>query len=719
MNTRSIQGRFLAVALCIVLGAMFVLPAMAGGADSGRRAASSGARGQVPETITDYRERYGDPQPNPGVNALADDSFPGDDLYLRSDSAMPAVVDTLDTAGDATDIFYFYAAPGEDIMLFVEPDAALGVSMELYRGSGALPVTLGVGFGGGLAVGDVAWLDYTVPESYAPGFYYIEVHAETGSGPYELWWSINSKSDGNVPGVPIPDSPFTDTVDTDYDQDDVFAIHLGAGETLDVTVTGSGADIFDAFLLEPGTLDIWNPSSVASENDVNVATLTYTPGPGEEGVYYLDIWADAEQNVEYTVDWSVTGVNAPGTLLASSPVSGILGVTPRVFYVDLTYGQKIDLAISSAGAVDVELFGPDEVDVVSGTPLSGLSYTVPYNGAGRYYVALDAALPATNYTLTYTITDAVERISGNDRYETSAKISQMNFPDGADVVVIATGASFPDALAASSLAGVYDAPVLLTDPTTLKSVTSAEIARLGATRCYIVGGTSAVSAGVASSIDAISGMTIPVRVSGNDRYSTAAAVAETVLWRHGYRLTPVALMARGDDYADALSLSPVAWAMGFPIVLTQPTSLPASTRSFLTEMPIVSVGVGGGPGAISDDVLAAVGTVPSIASVARLTYGANRYETSAALAEWGATSPWLSWAHSGVATGENFPDALSGGSGIAKSGGVMLLTGSASLNSNARTMLTTYAAEIETAELFGGTAALSSSVMTSVKRIVQ
>lgn len=719
MNTRSAQGRLLVAGVSVALSVVLATPVMAGGASPSGLAARGGSTGVVPESVLEYRDHFDAPPLNPDVNVLADDSFPGDGMYLRSDSAAPAVFDALNIAGDSTDIFHFYAAPGEDIMLFVVPGMGLGVGMELYRGPIAMPSIVNPDLmSGGVLEGDIGWINYTVPESHAPGFYYIKVTAESGSGDYQLWWSINSKSDGNMPGVLIPASPFGGSVDTFSDRDDVYAINLGAGQTLDVTVTGDGTDVVEVLLWESDTLDARDASIPAEDEVGNVASFSFAPGLGEEGVYYLDICAAEESNVGYMVDWSVSGVNIPGNPIPSAPIGGILGASPLVYYVDLTYGQRIDIDIG--GAADAELFGPNEVDIESGTPMSGLSYTVPSNGVGRYYVSLTSALPGESFTFSHTINDATERISGSDRYETSAKISQTSFPDGADVVVVATGATFPDALAASGLAGVFDAPVLLTNPGMLMSTTAAEISRLGATRCYIVGGTGAVGSGVAAAIDSLPGMNIPVRVSGSDRYSTAVAVAETVLRRHGYRLISVALMARGDDYADALSLAPIAWTDGFPILLTEPTSLPAATKSFLTDLPIDSVGIGGGPGAISDTVLGAVGDIPSIVTAERLAYGADRYETGALLAEWSsATSPWLSWAHSGVATGENFPDALSGGSGIAKSGGVMVLTGSSSLNSNARAMLTTYAAEIETAELFGGTSALSSSVMTSVKGIVQ
>ncbi|NLG11159.1 MAG: hypothetical protein GX562_06485, partial [Coriobacteriaceae bacterium] len=68
-------------------------------------------------------------------------------------------------------------------------------------------------------------------------------------------------------------------------------------------------------------------------------------------------------------------------------------------------------------------------------------------------------------------------LSGDNRYHTSTLISFRTFISSSDII-IATGADFPDALAASGLAGLLDAPVLLTAPDYLPEVIAAEITRL-------------------------------------------------------------------------------------------------------------------------------------------------------------------------------------------------------------------------------------------------
>ena len=99
----------------------------------------------------------------------------------------------------------------------------------------------------------------------------------------------------------------------------------------------------------------------------------------------------------------------------------------------------------------------------------------------------------------YTSGDVV-RLGGASRYETAMAISKHFYPDGADRVYLATGANFPDALAAASGAGINHAPILLVPPTGLTPALRAEIARLAPEEIFILGGTGAVSAAVELSL---------------------------------------------------------------------------------------------------------------------------------------------------------------------------------------------------------------------------
>jgi len=87
----------------------------------------------------------------------------------------------------------------------------------------------------------------------------------------------------------------------------------------------------------------------------------------------------------------------------------------------------------------------------------------------------------------------VQRWSGSDRYDTAAAISLGTYPQGASTAYLASGADYPDALAGAPVAALAGAPLLLTQRDCVPASTLAELARLGATKIVVLGGTSAVS----------------------------------------------------------------------------------------------------------------------------------------------------------------------------------------------------------------------------------
>jgi carboxypeptidase T len=139
------------------------------------------------------------------------------------------------------------------------------------------------------------------------------------------------------------------------------------------------------------------------------------------------------------------------------------------------------------------------------------------------------------------------------------------------------------------------------------------------------------------------------RIAGADRYATAAAVSRAS-FAPG---VPVAYLATGANYPDALAGGAAAAAQGGPVLLTQRGSLPSATATELARLQPGRIEVLGGAAAISDGVLAALDAYTS-GTVRRLA-GRDRYATAAAVSA--ATVP-RNVAIAYVATGGNYPDAL-------------------------------------------------------------
>lgn len=297
--------------------------------------------------------------------------------------------------------------------------------------------------------------------------------------------------------------------------------------------------------------------------------------------------------------------------------------------------------------------------------------------------------------------------AGSNRYETAVKISQDTFPEGSDTVIIATGLNFPDALAGSSLAGVYGAPVLLVGATVPAEV-AAEIDRLGAEDCFILGGPRAVSPSVQASL---AGMGLGItRLGGIDRFGTAELIAEETLSALGEDWDGTAFLVTGYDYPDALSAGPLSSFSGSPIFLGGPAGVSDSTRATMDDLGVETVYVLGGPSVITLDAGPGVSTL-AIA-------GANRYETAVAVAEFGSDEFGLSFGSLAIATGERFPDALTAGPAQGIKGGSMLITPSASLHSAIAAEITDRAGDIGAVSFIGGTSAISTNVRNQVNALL-
>ncbi|MRR13427.1 cell wall-binding repeat-containing protein, partial [bacterium] len=111
------------------------------------------------------------------------------------------------------------------------------------------------------------------------------------------------------------------------------------------------------------------------------------------------------------------------------------------------------------------------------------------------------------------------RIAGDTRYATSLVASKRVFTT-APAVIIANGDAPADALTASSLAGVVGAPILLTGASALDPGVADEIARLGATKAYVIGGTAVMPAALEQQVRAAGSISTVARLSGPDRYGT-------------------------------------------------------------------------------------------------------------------------------------------------------------------------------------------------------
>ena len=388
-------------------------------------------------------------------------------------------------------------------------------------------------------------------------------------------------------------------------------------------------------------------------------------------------------------------------------------------------------------------FGPSGDIIVAE---SGYSYPGPYGtGAYEYWLYETADFPNApsrlianglygNSNVDYVqwvngptnlpARSVADRIGGSDRIDTAVKASQWSFDSiykpgrHALTAVLARTDAFPDALTGTALAIQAQGPVLLTSSNAVTPEVSTELQRILApgSTVYLIGGTAALSPAVAEAVQKL-GYTA-VRLGGTDRYATAVAIATAIAGNS----PDAVLLATGTAFPDALTAGVAAGQEtgGGVVLLTDGRAMPAVTRSYLNTLrphaqgrtqapatalvtPIYAIG---GPAAYALD-----STFPGRPSVSHLV-GVDRFDTAAKVATsalFGGNKPGR-YAVAAVATGLNFPDALSGGALIGAQGGPLLLTGARGLTPPELSVLKTgHPSDIA---VLGGTAAVSPSVFT-------
>lgn len=312
-------------------------------------------------------------------------------------------------------------------------------------------------------------------------------------------------------------------------------------------------------------------------------------------------------------------------------------------------------------------------------------------------------------------------IAGSTRITTAIEASKKAYPAGASNVVIATAMNWPDALGGSALAGVLDAPILLTYQGSLSSEVISEITRLGASRAYILGGTGAISSSVQSSLNSLFGPSNVERIGGRDRYETANMIAARTIsiLKAGSGYDGTAFVTTGQNFPDALGASPLAAAKGWPIYLASPargasTALVATMKNEGITRAIVL----GGTAAVSASVSTELSNELRTSNVERVG-GRDRYATCIKVATYGVSNAGLVWDEPVIATGQNFPDALTGGVLQGRTKSVLLLTPTSSLHPGVASILSTNKATITEVRILGGTAAISTTVRMAVRNALK
>ena len=238
----------------------------------------------------------------------------------------------------------------------------------------------------------------------------------------------------------------------------------------------------------------------------------------------------------------------------------------------------------------------------------------------------------------------LERIAGATRFETSMaiadKLKEKLGVEKFDNIVITNGEGFADALSATYLAKVKNAPILIVNESTADEISeyvkknAAENANI-----YIIGGEGAVSKKVA---DKMPGKKI--RLHGESRFETNLEVLKAA----GVEDQDIAF-CNAYNFADALSVS----AAGKPVMLVD-NSLDSAQIAYLKTLKSKKFYLIGGQNVVSKAVENEASKLGKIERIA----GSDRFATSRAVAE-----KFFTGEHKKayLTYGFNFPDGLCAG----------------------------------------------------------
>lgn len=311
----------------------------------------------------------------------------------------------------------------------------------------------------------------------------------------------------------------------------------------------------------------------------------------------------------------------------------------------------------------------------------------------------------------------VARIYGNDRIRTALELFTHGTYSG-NAIVVATGKRAPDALAASALAGVTGAPILLTNQTNqLEPEVFNAIVNSGKKQVYFLGGGVGVNPDQAAAFNqnGISAQTI----AGVNREATAIGVARAARAASKAANFDIFLVRGWGDpnLPDALSVGAVAAAKNGVILFVGDSQIAPETQAAIRELSAQATEQGGsaraivvGGGAVR--TAQASGLTPEAASSFGLTgveyiYGGDRYATAVMVMQsYLPVNDYL------VASGVSFPDGLAASGYAVSAQAGLLLVGQNTLPGSVANYIRAHASGKYT--LVGGPKAISRQVANNI-----
>ena len=200
-------------------------------------------------------------------------------------------------------------------------------------------------------------------------------------------------------------------------------------------------------------------------------------------------------------------------------------------------------------------------------------------------------------------------ISGKTCFDTASKVAtalQKKAGKAPDTIFFATDSAFADALSASPVAAIKNAPIIyLKNKGSIDSATAAYLKSVKGKvkNAYIIGGNGVISNAMMKNVATALGLTVNktvIRVAGKNRYETCVAVNKkfkSTLSSDGI------CVAKGLDFPDALAGGVYAAKNKQALFLADGKKLQDVQGSYLKGKNASKITVFGGVGAVPDDLV--------------------------------------------------------------------------------------------------------------------
>ncbi len=295
------------------------------------------------------------------------------------------------------------------------------------------------------------------------------------------------------------------------------------------------------------------------KDSLGLLTATYDvekyTAPGEYDIYDISLYTNDYDTVveisnekysdfdEYnTSDFNNFSLTITGTV--DDTVQPRI-ISSKVEKTELIYGDSIVIEVealdSESGIGEVYAFLDSENDFkhiwlrnIGGNKYRGyFNFFINENIESAYTInvyAQDKQLNTVHYSdnnhdVRFSGNQMIRTISGSNRFNTAIEISR-HF-DMTNIAFLASGETFPDALAAGPMATSFNAPIYLAQKNRISQSTLDELNDKSIEHVIIFGGESAISGAVEQSLIA-AGMSVK-RIAGNNRFDTAIKIAKELI----------------------------------------------------------------------------------------------------------------------------------------------------------------------------------------------